>query len=339
MKKSILLLVGCLICSFSYAEQVYIYNEKGEKIYYQKIDTVKMVHYQEAQDPAEIRLRVSHSQVQTEAITPSIYRVRSHQTKKQLAATFQESAVDYISDLLLSKDSSIVWASDEIILRIDPENDLRGLLNRFHIPYTNIRNIGSNPHTYVVTLPDAENTLAYANILYESRQVAYAQPSFWRQMKSFNAYEPAQWNLHNTGQVEGLTGMDIHVLPAWNLSTGSGVKVAVLDEGVDLTHPDLIDNLLPDYDATDGKYGGINGGCKGHDAHGTECAGIIAAGNNDIGVKGIAYDAKMIPIRINYQVGFGNWVGEDEHGNLIFDTWAVEGVKQAWLDQKADILS
>ena len=85
--------------------------------------------------------------------------------------------------------------------------------------------------------------------------------------------------------------MDINVTPAWDLATGAGVKVAVIDMGVDLNHPDLVNNLLPGYDATDAHCGGSNGSYGGYchgDAHGTACAGIIAGEDNNIGIKGVA---------------------------------------------------
>ncbi|MBC7653263.1 MAG: S8 family peptidase [Oligoflexus sp.] len=87
------------------------------------------------------------------------------------------------------------------------------------------------------------------------------------------------------------------VANVWNMGyTGTGVKVAVIDLGVDLNHPDLQANLLTGYDAT----GNNSGGAPVYDAyntHGTNCAGIIAEVQNNIGAVGIAYNAKIIPIR------------------------------------------
>ncbi len=103
--------------------------------------------------------------------------------------------------------------------------------------------------------------------------------------------------MNNTGGLyNGNTGSDIHINPAWNITSGAGIKVAVIDMGVDLTHPDLVNNLLPGYDAL-GQ--GTNGNQKGNDAHGTGCAGIIAAqANNNLGITGVAYNSKIIPIRV-----------------------------------------
>jgi len=106
----------------------------------------------------------------------------------------------------------------------------------------------------------------------------------------------------------------------------------VLDVGVDLNHPDLHDNLLlPGFDATVNAPGGVNGSPLATDAHGTACAGIIAAVNNTIGIVGVAPNVRMIPIRIFYH---------SPNGNLVYDaTWAINGINHAWQIAQADVLS
>jgi hypothetical protein len=90
--------------------------------------------------------------------------------------------------------------------------------------------------------------------------------------------------------------MDIKATQAWTVTTGCpDVKVAILDSGVDLTHPDLQNNLLTGYDAT----GGNNKGNHSGKPHGTACAGIVAArGNNSLGIAGIAYNCRILPIHM-----------------------------------------
>ena len=80
---------------------------------------------------------------------------------------------------------------------------------------------------------------------------------------------------------------------AWNWSTGQNVVVAVIDTGVQLTHPDLVANLVPGWNVYDN-----NSNANDVNGHGTAVAGTIAAaGNNGIGVVGVAYGAKIMPIR------------------------------------------
>ena len=82
---------------------------------------------------------------------------------------------------------------------------------------------------------------------------------------------------------------------AWTTSTGAGIVVAVLDSGVQSNHPDLQANLVPGWNIYNNNNltDDVNG-------HGTAVAGTIAAvGNNGIGVVGVAYGAKIMPVRIS----------------------------------------
>ena len=109
---------------------------------------------------------------------------------------------------------------------------------------------------------------------------------------------PQQWGLDQ-----------VHAEAAWPSSTGAGVTVAVVDSGVDLSHPDLQANLVPGATFTgctrqnpapcgNGDYRGPDGQ-NNADEHGTHVAGIIAAiDNNGIGVAGVAPDARIMPVKV-----------------------------------------
>lgn len=86
-------------------------------------------------------------------------------------------------------------------------------------------------------------------------------------------------------------------------NNGSGVKVAVLDSGVDLTHPDLKANL-----ATVSKSCVSTARTANDDnGHGTHVAGTIAAVNNTVGVVGVASGAKIVPVKVLDRTGNGSW--------------------------------
>ncbi len=114
-------------------------------------------------------------------------------------------------------------------------------------------------------------------------------------------YWPMQWHLHNTGQSGGTPDADINAPEAWEITTGDpNIVIAVLDTGVDLNHPDLISNLVPGYDFLDGDDSPEPViGSHFQAPHGTACAGLVAAqGNNGIGVVGVTWSCKIMPIRI-----------------------------------------
>ncbi len=192
-----------------------------------------------------------------------------------------------------------------------------------------------DPLVYFVQVPkNSINPLDLANQLAENGQFAWAEVDFLRLMNRFNTNDTFlanQWSLNNTGsaiQNNGTPGADMRVFNAWGISTGTNIKVAIIDEGVDLVHPDLVGNMLPGFDGTGL---GSAGAPSGNDAHGTACAGIVAAvGNNNLGVAGVAYSAKIIPIRIAYSSGT-SWVTTNAQIGTSLD-WA-------WNQGGADVLS
>src|SRR5262249_20707500 len=89
----------------------------------------------------------------------------------------------------------------------------------------------------------------------------------------------------------------------WSHSQGEGVTVAVVDSGIDTTHPDLIGQIAPDgYDFVD-----KDADPKDMNGHGTHVSGIIAASrNNGEGGSGIAPKAKILPLRVLAANGQGS---------------------------------
>ena len=102
-----------------------------------------------------------------------------------------------------------------------------------------------------------------------------------------------QWYLKNTGQ-RGAPGVDINVTQVWTKYTGRGIIVAVNDDGMDLTHPDLVDNVLTalTFDTASGTTG--RGFVNAGNSHGTVVGSIIGMANNGQGGIGIAFDAKLV---------------------------------------------
>ncbi len=80
---------------------------------------------------------------------------------------------------------------------------------------------------------------------------------------------------------------------AWPQNTGQGVKVAVLDTGIDLTHPDLAANIKGGYNAVKPRKSPAD-----DNGHGTHVAGIITAVNDNIGVVGVAPQAELYAVKV-----------------------------------------
>ena len=95
------------------------------------------------------------------------------------------------------------------------------------------------------------------------------------------------------------------VKPAWDMgAAGQGITIAIVDTGVALVHPDLKDNLVPGYNAITGSE--APGANQDNNGHGTHVAGIAAAQSNSVGIVGVAYQAKIMPIKAMNSLGDGN---------------------------------
>ncbi|MFZ5916577.1 MAG: S8 family serine peptidase [Chloroflexota bacterium] len=108
-------------------------------------------------------------------------------------------------------------------------------------------------------------------------------------------YFDDQWGLHNTGKTGGLADADIDAPEAWGLSRGdSDVILAVIDTGVDLDHPEFAGRLTAGWD-----YVNDDGDPDDDEGHGTHVAGIAAAaGDNGSGVAGVAWNVRIMPIKV-----------------------------------------
>lgn len=106
-------------------------------------------------------------------------------------------------------------------------------------------------------------------------------------------YNRYQWNLRQIGSEQG-----------WQLSRSAGkdVIVAVIDTGVDLTHPDIQDHLVKGYNV-------INPELPPEDdvGHGTHVAGVISAVvNNRLGIAGMTWTGRIMPVKVLDETGAGS---------------------------------
>ncbi len=149
-------------------------------------------------------------------------------------------------------------------------------------------------------------------------EVEYAEPNYYRSFNSIpnDEFYHLQWNFPL-----------INLPDAWDLSTGSGVTVAVVDSGVNPFGFDSfgrfsVNRILPGHNAIWRLPGGID-----FNGHGTHVAGTIGQEtNNTEGVAGIAYHAKILPVKVMSFLGFG------------LDSWIIRGIRWA-ADNGADIIN
>jgi len=216
---------------------------------------------------------------------------------------------------------------------------------------------------FKLVLPYGADIVSACREYGEDSSVEYAEPNH-----VYHAYalpNDAKYTLQWAHQV-------IQSEPAWDVETGSpDIAIAIVDTGVDWDHPDLAANIWNNTDEIlDGKdndgngyiddvrgydfvdtaspvYPGEDGTIRDNDpmdfyGHGTHCSGIAAAvTNNSIGVAGVCWNCKIMPVRAGYKDEYGNGVLEaddiavaieyaaDNNASVISMSWGGYGISKA----------
>jgi hypothetical protein len=146
----------------------------------------------------------------------------------------------------------------------------------------------------VVDLPANASETAIAMLLAHHPQLKSAELDM-RVAPALTPNDPylgSEWHINRIGAPA-----------AWDSAQGSGIRVAILDTGIDGTHPDLVGRMVPGWNFYDG-----NSDTSDVNGHGTAVAGAAAAStNNATGVAGVAGQAQLMPVRIADPNAYAYW--------------------------------
>lgn len=162
-----------------------------------------------------------------------------------------------------------------------------------------VQSLRLNDRTLILEAPDAWTAARESARLAALPEVEVSKPVFRRPFtlhgpyapRSNDPYLPNQWHLENRDAKGDSGGADINIRAAWPLAKGAGVTVAVVDEGVQLAHPDLAARTANAphrnfhlVNSSDGNPMNLNA-----NFHGTAVAGLITADtDNGVGIAGTA---------------------------------------------------
>lgn len=197
--------------------------------------------------------------------------------------------------------------------------------------------------------------------------IEYTEPNYFyrAELRPSDKFYSSQWGLKNVGQKDtdgriGKVDFDINIERAWDVTTGSSqVVVAVIDTGVSYKNKDLAPNAWVNEKEMSGKSGidddqnGYVDDVYGYDfvnedgeplddqGHGSHCAGTIGArGNNDIGMAGINWQVRIMPVKFLSDEGSGTLAGAlesiryavDNGAKVLSNSWGGGSFSQALED-------
>ena len=200
------------------------------------------------------------------------------------------------------------WLTARVLARVREGADAQAIA--VAVGAVAVERPGYAPGFVLFTAPaGAGNGLTLAAALRGRAEIESAEPLLARTMaKRFTPNDPFfaddaasagyQWHLKNTGARGGTAGIDANVTTAWDTVQGAGIRIAIVDDGLELTHPDLAAHIdvANSYDYNDADADPSPGF---GDDHGTACAGVAGAiGNNGLGVSGAAPEATLVGLRL-----------------------------------------
>ena len=147
------------------------------------------------------------------------------------------------------------------------------------------RKIGQSD-LHIVDLPNNGSEKSVVERLAKNPHIKFAEldRAFKSNFAANDPYLGSEWHLDK-----------VNAPAAWDLGQGSGVTVAILDSGVEASHPDLAAQMVAGYNFFDG-----NNNTADVYGHGTAVAGVAAAAtNNGVGVAGVAGKARIMPVRVS----------------------------------------
>ncbi|MCY3008584.1 MAG: S8 family serine peptidase [Planctomycetota bacterium] len=267
-------------------------------------------------------------------------------------------SVSYTTPVLIAdKTNTEMVLLDEVVVSLKPNVTIQQVLadRPQFVSYSAMFGV-DNQFVLKVGNSVGLQTLHEANRLLADPRLEWVEPNFYQNWQKF--YQPndslitSQWHLNNSGQGGGLIDADSDLFEAWDMNPGgsSNIVVAVIDDGVQASHPDINAWTNPGEIAGDGVDNDANGFIDdvfgwnfvtntnqaqptgtgfGTDSHGTAVAGVATArGDNGLGVAGAAYKSRAISIRmfdgngVASVAGIGNALRYGgRYGDIVNNSW------------------
>ncbi|HET56075.1 MAG TPA: peptidase S8 [Ignavibacteria bacterium] len=226
-----------------------------------------------------------------------------------------------------SSETPSIGTSDIFYLKLKEKKDttiLKQIVKERNVHM--IEQIAYMPYWYILSVQNSvfSNAIEASNFFYETGYFADIDPAFMFDFKPQCTNDPMfnqLWGLSNSSD----PNIDINACDAWTITRGAGIHVAVVDQGIHMTHNDLSANISPvSFDAQSGTSPSV---FVPGEAHGTHVTGTVAAvRNNNLQVVGVAPESTIIG------------VSHDLYISSTISAELADGISWAW-QNNADIIT
>jgi subtilisin family serine protease len=247
-----------------------------------------------------------HNRDETRAILKNEENIRFAGRALQDAAT---------GEVMLYTENFFVKFKDNI-----PEAECLKIIEQYHLVIKSKLKFATNAYFVCANEGTGLKVFDISAQLMTEKAVELCHPELVQERR-FKAIHPLQWHLKTT--VIGTKKISAHVQieAAWKITRGKGATIAIIDDGIDVDHPEFTNRVVHAFNATDNTSNPRPQ--SEDDKHGTACAGMACASGLPDGASGTAPEAFLMPIRLR------SGLGSMAEANAF--AWAA--------DQGADVIS
>lgn len=248
---------------------------------------------------------------QIKKVFKNVYKIKSSLSDSddlvdQLRSSFNQRAVFHHAYHPSDDPATRYYLTDMIVVCFKKKTStakIEEILATCGLKY--IKQYAGNDRTFLlkVTSSAGKNPVKVCNEMQGFKEVIYAEPNL------INRFDPSsddtlfsnQWHLDSKKGIELVAKAHVNALEAWKTTKGSrDIVVAIVDDGFDLTHPDLrgTKKVVHPRDFVDGDLLPFPSAAR-QDYHGTPCAGVAIGEENKSGILGIAPNCAFMPIRFD----------------------------------------
>lgn len=293
-----------------YAQSNYYYYYKGQKVYLTLDKTFLNISAEESIQKSSIiplnfkdfNFETDNSNIQTQRIAKLEFQniPTDLEFLQKINSLKQNININNVSLYFKRTNAPSIGTSNYFYIKLKNNNDfstLQQVASQKNVQI--VKQVPNMPLWYILSLKKNTigNSLDLTNYFYETGLFADVDPAFMFNFRN-NCTNDTNfgnlWGLNNSAS----PNIDINACQAWNISQGSGIKVAVVDTGIDLVHNDLLSNIYPlSYDCQTQTSPSFLRPQNSWYYHGTHVAGTIGAvKDNNLQVVGVAPQSKLMSI-------------------------------------------